>query len=51
MNTSYESSEIEVDFAFDEGQWCAMELRVFGIPVELTDELMWRLNELPEEWE
>lgn len=51
MNTTYEGRDIEVDFAFDAGEWCAMELRVLGVPVELTDELLWRLNDLEAELE
>jgi len=51
MRDTWEGREIEVDFFFGDDEWCAMELRVMGVPVELTDELTWRLNDLAGELE
>lgn len=51
MQATWEGNEIEVDFTDELGDWAACELRVLGVPVELTDELTWRLNDLSEELE
>ena len=51
MRDTWEGREIEVDFSDDLGEWTAVELRVMGVPVELTDELTFRLNDLAGELE
>ena len=51
MRDTWEGREIEVDFSDDIDEWSAVELRVLGVPVKLTDELTWRLNGLAGELE